>query len=325
MRVLSGVRPTSLLHIGNYFGAISQWIQMQEKHDCYFFIADLHAITEPFNPKELSENTLNVAASYIAAGLNPKKSLLYIQSQIPEHTELGWIFSTLIPLGELERMTQYKDLSLKYGASVNAGVLTYPALMAADILIYKANAIPVGEDQQQHVELTRTIARKFNSKFGKIFPEPVAIIAKSGSKIKSLINPAKKMSKSDAPANYIGIFDSPKIIKEKIMRATTDSGSEIKLDEKQKPAISNLLTIYHLFSKQPISTIEQTFKGKGYAAFKTALAELIIEKLKPLQEEQKRLLKNKTELLSILARSTEKARSIAQETLQEVKKKIGLL
>ncbi|RJQ14223.1 tryptophan--tRNA ligase [Candidatus Parcubacteria bacterium] len=326
MRVLSGVRPTSLLHIGNYFGAISQWLQMQEKHDCFFFIADLHAITEPtsYGPI-LADNTLDVAASYIAAGLNPKKCLLYVQSDIPEHTELAWIFSTLIPLGELERMTQYKDLQKKYGSSINAGLLTYPALMAADILIYKANAVPVGEDQQQHVELTRTIARKFNSKFGKVFPEPIAIIAKSGARLKSLTDPSKKMSKSDPSQSYIGIFDAPQVIKEKIMRATTDSGSEIKFDEKNKPAISNLLTIYHLFSQMTVSSIEQKFKGKGYASFKTALADLIIEKLQPLQEKQKQLLKNKEKLVSILNAGTKKARLIAQKTLKEVKRKIGLI
>lgn len=325
MRVLSGVRPTSLLHIGNYFGAIAQWIEMQQKHECYFFIADLHAITEPFDHKELAENTLRVAASYIAAGLDPQRCLLYVQSHIPEHTELAWIFSTLVPLGELERMAQYKELSSKYGSSVNAGILTYPALMAADILMYKANAVPVGEDQKQHVELTRTIARKFNSKFGKVFPEPVAIIGKSGARIKSLTNPAKKMSKSEEPSSQLGIFDSPDTIKKKILSAVTDSGSEIKFDEKNKPAISNLLTIYHLFSGSSISAIEREFTGKGYSAFKSSLAELIAEKLKPMQQEQKRLLKGKSELISILSKGTEKAREEAQTTLAEAKKKMGLL
>ena len=325
MKVLSGVRPTGEIHIGHYFGAIKQWLELQRKNDCYFIIADLHAITEPFKPKELSENTLKVTASYIAAGLNPKKCLLYVQSQIPEHSELAWIFSTLLPLGELKRMTQFKDLAKKYGTSVNAGLLTYPALMAADILIYKAKAVPVGEDQKQHVELARTVARKFNSKFGKIFPEPIALISKNAARLKSLTNPGKKMSKSDEPESYLGLFDSPALIKQKIMQAVTDSGREIEYNPKNKPAISNLLTIYHLFAGKPIAQIEKEFKGKGYSFFKSKLADLVIKKLAPIQKKQKELLKNKSQLKKILEAGTKKARIITQKTLKEVKERIGLL
>jgi len=325
MRILSGVRPTGEIHIGQYFGAIKQWLELQKNHEPYVFIADLHAIVEPFKPTELSENTFKVAASYIAAGLNPKKSLLFVQSRIPEHAELGWIFSTLLPMGELQRMTQYKSLVKKYKTSINVGLFTYPALMASDILIYKANAVPVGEDQKQHVELARTIARKFNLKFGKVFPEPVALLKRTGARLKSLTDPNKKMSKSDETASYISLFDEPATIRKKILSAVTDSGKEVKYDQKNKPAISNLLTIYHLFSEKPIATIEREYQNQGYAVFKSGLAELIIKKLYPIQVKQKKLLKSKTYLQRILDNGTKRARKIAQKTLQEVRQKIGLI
>ena len=325
MRVLSGIRPTGEIHIGHYFGAIKQWLNLQRKYESYFFIADLHAITEPFKPVELSENVIKVAAGYIAAGLDPKKCSLFVQSRIPEHTELSWIFSTLLPMGELQRMTQYKDLVKKYGASINAGIFVYPALMAADILIYKANVVPVGEDQKQHVELARTIARKFNLKFGRVFPEPIAILDKTSLRLKSLTNPDKKMSKSDKPNSHIGLFDEPAIIRKKILSAVTDSGKEIKYDQKNKPAISNLLTIYHLFSGKPITAIEREYQNQGYAAFKSGLAELIIKKLSSIQAKQKKLLKSKTYLQRILDNGTKRARKIAQKTLQEVRQKMGLI
>jgi tryptophanyl-tRNA synthetase len=267
---------------------------------------------------------------YLAAGIDPKNastssphgSIIIIQSHIPEHTELAWILSTLTPLGELERMTQFKEKAKQHKESVNAGLFCYPILMAADILLYKADTVPVGEDQLQHVELARTLARKFNNKFGKTFPEPKAQLLKAGARIKSLTDPTKKMSKTGDES--IALTDSPEIIRQKIKTAVTDSGKEIKFDEKNKPAISNLLTIYHLFSGKSISDLEKKYQGKGYAEFKKDLAEVIIRGLKPFQEKRKKLEKNPRLITKILADGEKKAKKIAQETMKEVKRKVGL-
>ena len=260
MRIFSGIQPTGQLHIGNYLGATKNWAELQAKHDSFFMIADLHALTTPQNPKEFSKTTLSKFIELLAVGLNPEKCIIFIQSHIKEHTELAWIFSTLTSLSELERMTQFKDKAKKQHTNVNAGLLTYPTLMAADILLYKTQGVPVGKDQTQHLELTRTIAKKFNSTYGKVFPEPETLLVKEGAKIMSLAQPLKKMSKSDAPESSIGIFEDPASIQKKIQRAMTDAGKEIVYNPAKKPGISNLLTIYSLFSDESLSQAEKRFK-----------------------------------------------------------------
>jgi len=323
MRIFSGMRPTGQLHIGNYLGALRNWVELQKKHQCIFGVVDYHGITTPFSPKTIYKDTMNLVLDYLAAGINPKKSTIIIQSQIPEHTELAWILGTLTPLGELERMTQFKEKAKQQKKDVNAGLFAYPVLMAADILLYKTNLVPVGEDQIQHVELTRTLAKKFNNKFSNTFPLPKVQLVKTGARIMSLTDPTKKMSKTGDES--IGLNDSPALIREKIKKAITDSGKEIKYDLRKKPAISNLLTIYHLFSNKSIADLEKKYKGKGYAQFKKDLAEVIIKGLKPFQEKRKKYQKNPQLVKKILAKGQAKAQKIAQATMKEVKQKMGLI
>lgn len=326
MRIVSGIQPTgNQYHIGNYLGAIKNWIDLQNEHDCFFFIADLHAITIPQDPDKFQDDILEKVIELLALGIDPKRCTLFIQSHIPYHTELTWIFNTITPIGELERMTQYKDKSKKYSESINMGLIDYPVLMAADILMYKPDAVPVGEDQKQHIELTRGIAKRFNTRFGKTFPEPKGIIPKAGARIKSLQEPDKKMSKSDNTQSYIGIFDSPEEIEKKIMRSTTDTGKEIKYDTAKKPGISNLLTIYSLFSGKDTKEIEKEFMGKGYGDFKKSLASLLISSLEPFRKKREDLLKKEGYVRSILEQGANKAKIIAQKTTQEVKEKMGLI
>jgi len=317
------MRPTGQLHIGNYLGALRNWVELQKKHQCIFGVVDYHGITTPFSPKTIYKDTMNLVLDYLAAGINPKKSTIIIQSQIPEHTELAWILGTLTPLGELERMTQFKEKAKQQKKDVNAGLFAYPVLMAADILLYKTNLVPVGEDQIQHVELTRTLAKKFNNKFSNTFPLPKVQLVKTGARIMSLTDPTKKMSKTGDES--IGLNDSPALIREKIKKAITDSGKEIKYDLRKKPAISNLLTIYHLFSNKSIADLEKKYKGKGYAQFKKDLAEVIIKGLKPFQEKRKKYQKNPQLVKKILAKGQAKAQKIAQATMKEVKQKMGLI
>lgn len=324
MRIFSGIQPTGTLHIGNYLGAIKQWLELQ-KNECIFCIVDLHAITVDYNPKQMQKKILGVAMDYLAAGINPKKSIIFVQSHIKEHAELAWLLETIAPIGELQRMTQFKEKSKQHKKNINAGLFSYPVLMAADILLYKAKLVPVGEDQAQHVELTRTIAKKFNNKFGEIFPLPKVQLSKFGARIISLNDPKKEMSKSLGEQNCINIADSAEIIRNKIKKAVTDSGKDIKYDEKKKPAISNLLTIYHLFSGKPIKDLEKKYKNKGYAEFKNDLAEVIIKGLKPIQEKRKKYEKNPQLVEKILAEGAKKARKIAQQTMKEVKTKMGLI
>lgn len=325
MRILSGIQPTGEIHIGNYLGAIKQWLLLQEKNECIFFIADLHSLTVPFDPKTLQKSITEKLISYIAAGLDPEKSIIFVQSQIKEHTELTWLLNTICPVGELERMTQYKEKAKKFKDNINSGLLDYPVLMAADILLYKTEAVPVGKDQDQHVELARTLARKFNQKFGKTFVEPKAILPKVGAKIMSLVDPKKKMSKTDNPQSYISLFDMPEAIQKKIMSATTDSGKNIKYDPQRKAGISNLLTIYSLLTDKSIKEIEKKFKGKGYSDFKKSLAKIIIEFLEPFRKKQKELMARDVYINEILNRGKNRAQSIAQVTMQEVKEKMGLV
>ena len=325
MRVFSGIQPTGQLHIGNYLGATKNWAELQTKHDCFFMIADLHALTTVQDPQQFSQTTLAKFVELLSVGLNPEKCIIFVQSRVKGHTDLAWILSTLTPLGELERMTQFKDKAKKQHTNINAGLLTYPTLMAADILLYKTQGVPVGKDQTQHLELARTIAKKFNSTYGKVFPEPKTLLVKEGAKIMSLTEPKKKMSKSDTEESSIGIFEEPASIQKKIQRAVTDTGREIKYDPIKKPGISNLLTIYSLFSDESLSQAEKRFKGKEYSIFKKALADLLIKKLDPLRKKKKELDSRELYVKEILRRGEDRAQSIAETTMQEVREKIGLL
>jgi len=325
MRVFSGVRPTGELHIGNYLGAIKQWLELQEKNECIFCIVDLHAITTPYQPEELQKNIIDLAIAYLATGLDPEKCIFFVQSQVREHAELAWLVGTFTPLGELQRMTQFKEKSKKHPECVNAGLLNYPLLMAADILLYQTDLVPVGKDQQQHVELTREIARRFNKKFGEVFKEPKVLLQKIGEKIMSLQNPKKKMSKTDNPQGCIELFNEPEIIEKKIMSAVTDPGKVIIYDPQRKPGISNLLTIYSLFSGKSIKELEKKFKGSGYEKFKKSLTELLIDSLEPFRKKRKELLTREVYVREILEQGKKKAQIIAQSTIRDVKKKMGLI
>ena len=325
MRIVSGIQPTGEIHIGNFLGAIKQWISLQEENECIFFIADLHALTVPYNPKELQDKIIEKLVCYVAAGINPEKSIIFVQSKVKEHAELCWLLNTLCPVGELTRMTQYKDKSKKFKDNINAGLLDYPVLMAADILLYKGQAVPVGKDQEQHVELTRTIARKFNQTFGQTFEEPKELFPKSGAKIMSLTDPKKKMSKSDDPKSYISLFDSPENITKKIMSAETDSGKEVIYNVTKKPGISNLLTIYSLLADKPIKDIEKEFKSKGYGDFKKSLAKVLIDYLEPFRRKQKELQTRDVYVKEILEKGASRAKTIAETTMQEVNEKMGLI
>ena len=325
MRIFSGIRPTGGLHIGNYLGAMKQWIALQETNECVFCIVDLHAITTPYDPKELQKNILETTAVYLAAGINPDKSVIFVQSEVKEHAELAWLLETITPMGELSRMTQYKEKSKQHKDYINAGLFAYPVLMAADILLYKTQAVPVGKDQEQHVELARTIAKKFNQKFGQVFPEPESILPKVGAKIMSLTNPKKKMSKSDDPKSCISLFDSPEDIQKKIMSAETDSGKEVIYNVTKKPGISNLLTIYSLLTGKTTQELEKEFKGKGYGDFKKSLAKVVIDYLEPFRRKQKELQTRDVYVKDILSKGASRARTIAQTTMQEVREKMGLI
>lgn len=322
----SGVQPSGIIHIGNYLGAITQWVENQNKYQNIFCVVDLHAITVPQNPKILRDKIYEVAAIYLAAGINPKKSIIFIQSHVPAHSELAWILTTIAKMGELSRMTQFKDKTSQIKrASIPTGLFTYPTLMAADILLYNADFVPVGEDQKQHVELTRVLAQRFNHQFGKTFTIPQPLIRKAGARIMGLNNPEDKMSKSaTSPANYIALTDKPATIRKKIMRAVTDSGTTIKFDKKRQ-GLYNLLTIYKLFSGKTEAQIEKHFKGKGYSDFKQELAEVVVKKLAPIQKKITYYMKNKKLLDKILADGAKRAAKIANPTLKEVKQKIGLV
>ncbi len=319
-KVFSGIRPTGNIHIGNYLGAISQWIQLQKENDCVFSIVDWHAITTPYNESTLQDTILETASIYLACGIDPKKCILFIQSDVKQHTELTWLLGSITPLGELQRMTQFKDKSKKHKKYINAGLLNYPILMASDILLYDTNIVPVGKDQTQHVELTRNIAQKFNNKYGETFILPESLVSKEGAIIYSLQEVDKKMSKTGDPKGCIGIFDKPEEIKKKIMSAQTDSENEIRFDLTKKKGISNLLNIYSLFSKKTIKEIENDFVNKGYNDFKKSLTELLIDKLKTIQENKI----PKEEIKKILNAGAKKAEARAEEKMKIVRKRMGL-
>lgn len=323
MRILSGVQPSGKIHIGNYLGALKQWIELQNEHECFFMIVDLHAITVPQNPEELRENILSAAVDYLALGLNPSKCRIFVQSRVKEHAELAWILGTITPLGDLERMTQFKEKSAKRKL-IGAGLFNYPILMAADILLYKTEIVPAGEDQLQHIELARSLAKRFNGIYGETFPLPKPQLPKFGGRIMSLKNPLKKMSKSE-PEGCLFVFDSPNEIREKIKTAVTDSGKETIYDPEKKPAISNLLEIYHLLSGAPIKEMEKKYQGKGYGEFKSDLAEIAVKYFSAFREKKKELAGNPDFVKKVLKDGEERARSIAEQTMKEVKEKMGLI
>ena len=325
MRILSGIQPTGQMHIGNYLGAVKQWTELQAQHDCFFLVVDLHALTVEQNPKEFAKATMEKVAELISVGLNPEKCVLFLQSHVKEHTELAWIFSTITPIAELERMTQYKDKAKKNKKNINTGLLTYPILMAADILLYQTQSVPVGKDQTQHLELTRVIARKFNKLYGNTFVEPETLVSKEGAKIMSLQDPKKKMSKSDGPQTYISLFEEPASILKKLMGATTDASKEIVYNPSKKPGISNLLTIYSLFAEESLKDVEKQFRGKGYAGLKKSVADLLIDKLEPFRRKKKELLVRNLYLKEILKSGARKAQSVAEATMEDVRSKIGLV
>lgn len=323
-RIFSGVQPSGNLHIGNYLGAIKNWVELQEQYDSIFCVVDLHAITVPQDPKELQKKIIEIAKIYLAAGIDPKKSTIFIQSQVSEHSELAWILNTVARMSDLDKMTQFKDKSQKEGREGSGvGLYDYPVLMAADILLYGTEVVPVGQDQIQHIELTRTLARRFNKKYGEVFKIPDFFVKEEGKMILGLDDPSKKMSKS-APSeyNYIALIDDAETVRKKIKKAVTDSGSEIVYSD-DKPALKNLINIYVSFSGKSPKEIEKMYAGKGYGEFKADLAEVIIGFLQPFQEKFNAL--SNEEVLEILRDGAEKVGEIAKKKMIEIKKKIGLI
>ncbi|MGK5630761.1 tryptophan--tRNA ligase [Streptomyces sp. URMC 123] len=327
-RVLSGIQPTAgSFHLGNYLGAVRQWVALQETHDAFYMVVDLHAITVPQDPAELRANTRLAAAQLLAAGLDPDRCTLFVQSHVPEHAQLGWVMNCLTGFGEASRMTQFKDKSAKQGSDrTTVGLFTYPILQIADILLYQADAVPVGEDQRQHIELTRDLAERFNGRFGQTFTVPAPYIVKETAKIYDLQDPAAKMSKSaSTPKGIINLLDEPKTSAKKIKSAVTDTGTEIRFDETEKPGVSNLLTIYATLTGTGIPELEQKYAGKGYGALKTDLAEVMVEWVTPFRARTQEFLDDPETLDSILAKGAEKARTVAAETLAQAYDKVGFL
>ena len=323
-RVLSGIQPSGQLTMGNYIGAIQNFVKLQHEHECFFMVVDLHAITVPQDPEALREQTESVAALYIAAGIDPDKAAIFLQSQVPQHAELGWLLTTLTYMGELERMTQFKDKS-EGKESVGAGLFVYPSLMAADILLYNADLVPVGDDQKQHLELTRDIANRFNHRFGDYFTVPATYTPEVGARIMSLDDASKKMSKSNPNAgSYIALLDDPAVIRKKISRAKTDSEAVVKYDPVNKPEVSNLLSIYSHAAGVPIAEIEAKYEGQMYGPFKKDLAEQVAALIEPLQARYHEV-RRTGEHHEVLRRGAERAREVAEKTLDEVKRRMGFV
>ncbi|MBP3962306.1 tryptophan--tRNA ligase [Paenibacillus lignilyticus] len=323
-RVLSGIQPSGQLTLGNYIGAIQNFVKLQETHECYFMVVDLHAITVPQEPAALREQSESVAALFIAAGIDPAKASVFVQSHVSAHAELGWLFTTLAYMGELERMTQFKDKSTGKD-SVGAGLFVYPTLMAADILMYNADLVPVGDDQKQHLELTRDLAQRFNQRYGEMFTIPEPYIQKVGARIMSLDDGTKKMSKSNPnPGSYIALLDPPDVIRKKISRATTDSGREVKFNPAEKPEVSNLMSIYSHCAGVTLDEIEARYEGQGYGAFKKDLAEHVVAKLEPLQQRYAEI-RSSGEIHEILKQGAERVSVIADKTLRDAKERMGFL
>jgi tryptophanyl-tRNA synthetase len=324
-RVFSGIQPTGGIHIGNYLGAIRNWVDQQDLYDNIFCIVDLHAITLPYSPADLRRRNLELASVLLAAGIDPERSILFIQSDVREHSELAWILGTLATFGELRRMTQFKEKSAGGGERVGVGLFTYPVLQAADIILYDAHLVPVGEDQKQHVELTRDIAIRFNSTFGETFVVPEPDIKEAGARIMSLDDPSKKMSKSNpSPGSRVELHDSPDEIRRKIKRAVTDSGSEVRYDEANKPAISNLMNIYALFARMTLDEVERRYEGKGYGDFKQELGEIVVEGLAPIQQRLAELEAAPEEVARLIEDGRAQAHALARPKMELVREVTGL-
>lgn len=325
--ILSGSTTTGNLTLGNYIGAINTWTQMQEQYECYYMVADLHALTVYQDPKELKDRVLSFYAQYLACGLDPEKNVIFVQSQVKQHSELCWALNCMTPMGALNRMTQFKEKSQKTN-EINNGLYTYPVLMAADILLYQANLVPVGEDQKQHLELTRDLAERFNNKYGEVFAIPDPFIGKKGARIMSLQDPTKKMSKSDEnPKSYVSIIDPPKQIAKKIKSAVTDSDPEAKViyDTVNKEGLANLMVIYSVLTGQSFEEIEKDFEGKMYGHFKVALADVVCEAFKPVQDKYDQLMKDQSYLKSLMKKNSERASEKAESTLKKVYDALGLV
>ncbi|CAN5698929.1 tryptophan--tRNA ligase [soil metagenome] len=327
-RILSGVQPTGNLHLGNYLGAIRNWVTLQEEYDCFLFMADLHAVTVPHDPAALAENTLKVAATYIACGIDPARSTIFVQSQLPEHSELAWLFNCITPLNWLERMIQFKEKSVKQGENVSIGLMDYPVLQAADILLYEPDKVPVGEDQKQHLELTRDIAARLNFQFGSedkpVIKVPEPLIRKAGARVMSLTDGTKKMSKSDpSDQSRIDLTDPPAVITTKIKRAQTDPARGLEFDNPERPECNNLLSLYQLLSDQTQAAVAAECEAMGWGQFKPLLAETTVAALQPIQAKYDELMSDRAYLQQILVEGKEKAQAIAAPTLAKVKTAMG--
>lgn len=323
--ILSGMQPTGGLHIGHLTGALRNWVEFQNEFECYYTIVDLHAITIMQEPAQLRKWTFDLAATFLACGIDTERSHIFVQSHVPEHTQLAWVLNCFTGMGECSRMTQFKDKSQKYPENVNVGLFAYPILMAADILLYQADLVPVGADQKQHLELTRNLAQRFNNLYSETFKVPEPYISQIGSKIMNLQNPEKKMSKSDENlSGVLFLFDDDNQIVNKIKRAITDSGTEI-LFHKDKPGVSNLITLYHVATGKSIKEIETEFAGKGYGEFKKIVAEATVEFLKPFKVRYKEIRSNEDYLKEILRQGAEQARKVASQTLRKVYRKVGFV
>ena len=324
--LLSGIQPSGDLQLGNYLGAVRNWAALPDEFNCFYFMADLHTLTVRQNPAELRRRSTTQLAQYIACGLDPEKNVLFLQSHVHEHAELGWILNCYTMFGELSRMTQFKDKCAKNADNINGGLFTYPSLMAADILLYQADYVPVGEDQKQHCELTRDIANRFNNLYGETFKVPEPYIPKVGARIMSLGNPTSKMSKSD-PTGCVFLMDSPEEIARKFKRAITDSDTErcVRYDPENKPGVANLMNIYASVTGKSFDEIESEFAGKGYGVFKPAVGDAVIETLRPIREEAERILADKAYLKQVYTDGAMKASSVARKTLRKVYKRVGLV
>ena len=324
-RIFSGMQPSGVITLGNYLGALKNWTKLQDEYDCLYCIVDMHAITVRQDPVKLRKQARDLLVQYLAVGLEPEKNIMYYQSHVPQHAELGWILNCFTYMGELNRMTQFKDKCAKHADNINAGLFTYPTLMAADILLYQTDLVPVGEDQRQHLEITRDLAQRFNGIYGDVFKIPEAYIGKVGARVMALQEPTKKMSKSDDNQNnIITLMDDPKVIMNKMKRAMTDSDTEVRYAE-DKPGISNLLNIYCAVTGKSIAEAEKEFAGVGYGIFKTAVGEAVVAELEPVQKRVKELEANKDYLDAIIKEGAEKASRLADRTLTKVQKKVGFL
>ena len=323
-RLFSGIQPTGTLTLGNYLGALRNFKILENEFDCMFSVVDMHALTVRQNPTELRQNCLKVMSLFLATGLDPQKSLIYFQSHVSGHAELGWILDCMTYMGELSRMTQFKDKSAKHEDNINAGLFTYPSLMAADILLYQTDVVPVGEDQRQHLELTRDIAIRFNNAFGETFVVPEGYIPKVGARVRSLQDPERKMSKSDPEDTYIAILDEPAVIRKKLRRAQTDSDNTIVYAPDEKPGISNLMCIMSALTGDSMDDISARYSGKGYGVFKDAVADAVIAELEPIQKRYKEIVSDKAYLNEVMTVNAERASALAQRTLAKVRRRVGL-